>query len=169
MARKRRIQVELVRHPLVDTNILFDYLLYRYSARMGVQCQLLFLGNPIHQKSVTWYFKAAKPIKSTSHVIQEIHRHACINHIDLRDFWTTAREELIELDFDEQFRELLQMDVSGLNEFGPADAGLMQSAGPDKYLFTEDRNLALECARKSIPLIRLYQAQAWWEQCHESD
>ncbi len=91
----------LPRNPLVDANLLLDYLAWRFSAqaiRPFPEPDLRHLSNPNLKEAFSWYLELAKPIRTSPHVIAEIQGLAKSRlgwyGERLEYFWRFAQQEL---------------------------------------------------------------------------
>lgn len=164
---------EIPRYPIVDTGPLFDFLLWQFSDsfRMSnLSSKLRYLTNDFYRKSVRWYFTVAKPITTCPEVIAEIHRHAKekLRDRNLGSFWKFTQKELSELGLSEKLVELVQMDSDTLSSFGPTDTALIHIASLSPNLsqpvFTEDGELAGQCRKKQLSVLRIDDVLSIWQQ-----
>lgn len=161
----------MLRNPIVNTDVLFDFLLWQFSVSFKMptlSSKLRYLTNDFYRESVRWYFTFAKSIITCPEVIAEIHRHAegILRGHKLGDFWRFAKEQLAELGLSEKLVELVQMDGDILSSFGPTDTALLHIArlSPNQPVFTEDGKLAGECRKKEVGVLRIADVQSIWQQ-----
>ncbi len=161
------------RNPIVDTGPLFEFLLWRFSESFRIPTLLSglrYLKTDTSKKSVQWYFTVAKPITTCPEVIAEVHRHAegILRGSRLGDFWRLAQKELTELGLGEKLVELVQMDGDILSFFGPTDTALLHigllSRNFNQPVFTEDHELARECRKKGVSVLRIPEVLSIWQQ-----
>lgn len=164
------------RNPIVDTGPLFDFLLWRFSESFktpSLLSKLIYLQNESYRKSVSWYFRVAKPITTCPEVIAEVHRHAEKNlceggKVTLGHFWRFAQQELTELRLSEELVQLVQMDKDTLSSLGPTDTALLKIASIASNLhqpiFTEDGPLTGLCQKKQVRFLRIAEVLSIWQQ-----
>lgn len=161
------------RHPIVDTGLLFDFLLWQFSDSFRIPTllsKLRYLTNDFYRKSVRWYFTNAKPVTTCPEVVAEIHHHAesIWRGSYLGDFWRFAQKELIELGLNEEMVKLVQMDADTLSSFGPTDTALLRiaSLSPNfsQPIFIADGRLAGQCRKKELNVLGIADVLSIWQQ-----
>jgi len=161
----------LPRNPLVDANLLLDYLAWRFSAqatRAFPEPNLQHLSTPNLKDAFSWYLEFAKPIRTSPHVIAEIHGLAKsrLGWYDARleSFWRFAQQELARLLLQEQLVRVVEMDTDDLPSFGPTDTSLLSMAsGSDSLLLTDERELRGRRDRAQIRTWGIYEILAEWQ------
>lgn len=160
------------RSPLVDTNVLFEYLLGRFSAERSLRIDVALLqylfSRPL-QDALLWYLDFAKPIRTSPHVIAEIHgllrSRAHWDAPRLSDFWGFAQDELSQLQITEEFQQIVEMDRRDLKSFFPTDTSLLaRAASMQCALVTEDRSLRGRCAERGIRFLTCGEIVAFWQE-----
>src|SRR5437870_2580920 len=128
-------RTEIPRNPVIDTTLLLDFLVWRFSVSFGrpnIASQLQYLKTDGERAAMEWYLSSAKPVITSPGVIAEIHG-LVQSRIGLRQpligsFWEFAREELLRLGLDEELVRLLEMDSGTLSVFGPTDTAILKIA-----------------------------------------
>lgn len=163
------------RSPIVDTGPLFDFLLWRFSESFKIPSllsKLRYLNNESYRKSVSWYFRVAKPITTCPEVIAEVHRLAKEKlregeKVKLGHFWRFAQQELKELGLSEELVQLVQMDSDTLSSLGPTDTALLEiaSSTPNLHqpILTEDGPLTGLCRKKQVRFLRIAEVLSIWQ------
>jgi hypothetical protein len=149
------------RQPIVDTNLLFDFLLWRFSDSLQIPSllsELSYLRTRHYKVSLQWYFRIALPVTTCPEVIAEIHGHAkrkCRGR--LGQFWRFAKTELGELGLNEELIPVGVMDTDLLANLGPTDAALVHLSSLHKTekrpILTEDSKLAGLCRSRELSAI----------------
>jgi hypothetical protein len=161
----------LPKSPLVDANLLFDYLAWRFSAQADPPIQepnLQRLSNPELKKAFGWYLDLAKPIQTSPHVIAEIQGLAKSRlgwHGErLASFWRFAQRELARLRLQEDLIRIVDMDRNDLPPFGPTDTSLLAlAARSDSLVLTDEGGLRGRCYEKQIKVWGSYEILAEWQ------
>ncbi len=164
----------ILRHPIVDTGLLFDFLLCRFAVAANspqvLQNGVRYLAPKHYRDALEWYFMVARPIVTCPHVIAELHGHAEKRSRGryLSRFWELARVELVQLGLQEETTALQAMDTDVLALLGPTDASLLHVALRFRELsrpvLTEDGKLAGQCQKKNVPVLRLADILNLWQQ-----
>ena len=112
------------RNPLVDANILYEYLLWRFlsSRRLPVEEELFNYLTSLHLRdALRWYLEFAKPVRTSPHVIAEVHgllqSRARWHGSKLSDFWGFTQGELTRLGTLEEFQPIVKMNRDDLRSF----------------------------------------------------
>jgi len=161
------------RNPIVNTDVLFDFLLWQFSVSFKMptlSSKLRYLINDFYRESVRWYFAFAKPIATCPEVIAEIHGHAegVLRGHKLGNFWSLAKEQLTELRLNEKLVELIQMDGDILSSLGPTDTALLHLSRQIRQpVLTADGKLANKCRSWELPVLSITEILAYWQQ-HET-
>jgi hypothetical protein len=89
------IFARLLKSPIVDTNILFDFLVWRFHTETQTRIHPSLLdyisSKPMHE--LKWYLDAAKPIRTAFHVVAELHG-LTKKRTQKEPEWTSATREL---------------------------------------------------------------------------
>ena len=158
------------RNPIVNTDVLFDFLLWQFSVSFKMPTllfKLRYLTYDFYRESVQWYFTFAKPIITCLEVIAEIHGHAegMLRGHKLGNFWSLAKEQLTELGLNEKLVELIQMDGDTLSSLGPTDTALLHLSHQIRQpVLTEDGKLATKCRSWELPVLSVTDILAYWQQ-----
>ena len=67
--------IDLPINPIIDSNVLFDFLLWRYCVGTGIEFPGCLSGTSAEKytmQALQWFFDEAKPIHTSPHVIAEI-------------------------------------------------------------------------------------------------
>lgn len=157
--------------PVVDTNILFDFLVWRFSTDAGGQIPppLLTLVRSRPLKELDWYLDAARPIQTSSQVVAEIHwlarSRARLRDRSLHSFWTLARQEFERLELAEYLVTMVEMDLEDLVKYGPADASVLRLAiRRDAAVLTSDGPLGERCVEQEIRVLNYDRVLELWKQ-----
>lgn len=165
------VALSLPKKPLVDTNILFDFLLWRFSVENGMNVERLPLGplrpTPLREP-LLWYLDRAKPIQTSPHVIAEIHgllkSRAGWKGVRLESFWGFAQAELVRLGLEEDLVKVTEMESETLRSLGPTDTAIVVLAAKlGSVVFTEDGELRGWCAKQEIGLLNCSDGLALWQ------
>jgi hypothetical protein len=143
----------LPKSPLVDANLLFDYLAWWFSAQADPPTPEPSLQRPSApdlQEAFRWYLDRAKPIQTSPHVIAEIQGLAKSRLARygerLASFWRFAQHELARLCLQEQLIKIVEMDADDLPSFGPTDTSLLAlAARPGSLMLTDEGDLRDGC------------------------
>jgi hypothetical protein len=161
----------LPKAPFVDTNLLFDYLVWRFSAQADPpipEPSLQRLSTPDLKEAFRWYLNLAKPIQTSPHVIAEIQGLAK-SRLDwygerLASFWRFAQGELARLRLQEQLIRIVEMDPDDLPSFGPTDTSLLAlAARTDSLMLTDEGELRGRCDRRQIRAWGSSEILAEWQ------
>ncbi len=165
------IASSLPKNPLVDTNILFGFLLWRFSAETGIAIDPSALGplrsEPLRE-TLRWYLHRAKPIQTSPHVIAEIHglakSRAHLRGPKLESFWGCAQEELLSLGLEEHLVRVIEMEREDLRLFGPTDTSILTLAGARRgVVLTEDGKLRSRCVKQEVGVLTCNEVLAHWQ------
>ncbi len=157
--------------PLVDTSLLFPFLVWRFSEIEGIRLDTPLLA-PITsdhlRKALLWYLDIGKPIQTSPHVIAEIHgllkSRARWKGARLESFWEFAKGELSRLGLQEMIVTVAEMELKTLRALGPTDAAILalgKRAGT--VVLAEDGPLRAECARQEISVLSCSAVFAEWQ------
>jgi hypothetical protein len=161
----------LPKAPLVDTNLLFDYLVWRFWTQASPSIPepiLRQLSTPDMKEAFRWYLDLAKPIQTSPHVIAEIHGLAKArlrwDGERLASFWRFAQRELARLRLQEDLIRILEMDPDDLPSFGPIDTSLLAlAAKSDSPVLTDEGELRGCCDKKEIEAWGSSEILAEWQ------
>jgi hypothetical protein len=161
----------LPKAPFVDTNLLFDYLVWRFWAQASPSIPEPTLGRlstPDMKEAFRWYLDLVKPIQTSPHVIAEIHGLAKArlkwDGETLASFWSFAQRELARLRLQEDLIRIVEMDPDDLPSFGPTDTSLLAlAARSEGLLLTDDGGLRDRCDEKQIRAWGSYEILAEWQ------
>jgi rRNA-processing protein FCF1 len=161
----------LPKSPLVDTNLLFDYLVWRFwtqASPPGAEPMPRRLSTPDLKEAFRWYFDLAKPIQTSPHVIAEIQGLAKSRlgwyGEKLASFWRFAQRELARLRLQEDLIRIVEMDTDDLPTFGPTDTSLLALAARfDGLVLTDDGDLTRRCDEKQIRVWGSSEILAEWQ------
>jgi hypothetical protein len=148
----------LPKSPLVDANLLFDYLVRRFCVRADPPIKvpnLRKLSTPDLKEAFRWYLDLAKPIQTSPHVIAEIQGLAKSRlhwyGERLASFWTFAQQELTRLRLQEDLIRIVEMDTDDLPSLGPTDTSLLAlAARSESLVLTDEGGLRGRCDEKQI-------------------
>ena len=161
----------LPRSPLVDANLLFDYLVWQFCMQADPPIEvpkLQKLSTPDLKDAFRWYLDLAKPIQTSPHVIAEIQGLAK-SRLEwygerLASFWRFAQRELVRLGLQEHLIKIVEMDRDDLPSFGPTDTSLLAlAARSDSLVLTDEGKLRDRCDRKQIRVRGSYEVLAEWQ------
>jgi hypothetical protein len=161
----------LPRSPLVDANLLFDYLVWQFCVQADPPIEvpnLQKLSTPDLKEAFRWYLDLAKPIQTSPHVVAEIHGLAK-SRLEwygerLASFWRFAQRELARLRLQEDIIRILEMDPDDLPSFGPIDTSLLAlAARSDSLVLTDEGKLRGRCDEKQISVWGSYDVLAEWQ------
>jgi len=165
--------LSLPRRPLVYTDVLFGFVLWQFSIKFPeIQFKRSALG-PLQSgllgKPLLWYFKLAKPLQTSPHVIAEIHgwamSRAHLYRPALGYFWSLAHEELIRFGLEEELIRFAEMKLETLRSFGPTETAILALAKrPGGVVLTEDGRLRGECAHQEISVLSCSDVLAEWQE-----
>jgi rRNA-processing protein FCF1 len=157
--------------PLLDTNVLFGFLLWQFSTKTQTEVDRSALGplrpEPLREP-MRWYFDVAKPLQTCPHVIAEIHglarSRAGLHGPVLQSFWSFAQVELSRLGLREELVKVTEMEGETLRLFGPTDTALLAlAAKPGGLVLTDDHELMGRCAKQEIPVLRCSDVLDMWQ------
>jgi hypothetical protein len=161
----------LPKSPLVDANLLFDYLVWQFCVQADPPIEvpnLQKLSTPDLKEAFRWYLDLAKPIQTSPHVIAEIQGLAKSRlrwyGKTLAPFWRFAQQELVRLGLQEDLIRVVEMDRDDLPSFGPTDTSLLTlAARPDSLMLTDDGALRGRCDEKQIRVWGSSEILAEWQ------
>lgn len=163
---------ELPKHPLIDTTVLFDFLLWRFcvdSKTPFPECISDNFSKESVRRALHWYLDSAKPIHTSPHVIAEIHglvqARADWHGSRLSAFWRFAQEELARLSLDEHLVKLVEMNREYLGTFGPTDDSILELATQTgRAVVTEDHPLRGRLTQEQIRALDCHEILALWQE-----
>jgi rRNA-processing protein FCF1 len=164
--------LELPRNPVIDSNVLFDFLVWRFCIATKIRFPTCFNDNSAATdmiRALQWYFDRAKPIRTSPHVIAEIHGLAKARAEwagpRLSEFWRFAHGELNRLSLDEHLVKLVKMRLDILEEFGPIDDSIFELATmTSAAVVTEDGRLRGRLSKEQIRVFRRDEIFAIWQE-----
>lgn len=164
--------IELPRNPVIDTNVLFDFLLRRFCVETRTPFPGCISDSPAEEdkmRALDSYLRQAKPILTSPHVIAEIHglvqARAHWRGPRLSAFWQFAQDELNRLMLDEHLIKLVNMPPEDLAALGPTDDSILElGAQKDAAVVTEDRRLRGRLTEKQIRVLDPYEILAHWQE-----
>lgn len=171
----------LPKSPIIDTNLLFDFLVWRFFEQIEEPEEgstpvkpsaFQYLADSRTREAFLWYLSWAKPIETSPHVIAEIHglaRSRAKEHLKpprLGIFWKFAQEELAQMRLEERFVRLDEMDTGHLQTVGPTDTSLLQRAKQSgRTLLTGERGeLRGRCVAQGIKVLTCSEVLAHWQE-----
>ncbi len=163
----------LSKSPVVDTNILFDFLVWRFHKETQTALHQSLLhhlsGKPLPELS--WYLDLAKPVQTSFHVIAEIYgltKKKPDWTVATRGlFWKFAREELSVMELGEHPVKIAEMHPEDLALLGPSDTSILILAIRLKaVVLTEDGNLRDRCAKREIEVLNYGKVLELWTKHH---
>jgi len=162
---------ELPPSPVVDTNILFDFLLWRFCSDAHIRLPECLDDTAVaddSRRAPHWYLKGAKPVHASPHVIAEIHglmkARAKWHGPRVSEFWLYAQTELARLKLAEHLIELVNMNSDDLARFGPTDDSILElSARTGRAVITDDGALRERLTRGEIPVLSRWEIVAHWQ------
>jgi rRNA-processing protein FCF1 len=159
--------------PLVDTNVMFDFLLWRFCIANQTPlpgCISDYFSTEVSRKALLWYLDEAKPIHTSPHVIAEINGLVRgktgwrKDQTRLSKFWRFAKEELARLQLSEHLLEVAEMNGDDLGAFGPTDCAILQLAIPmDGVVVTEDGDLRRRILKEGIRVLSCKDILDLWQ------
>ena len=161
----------LPKSPIVDTNVLFDFLVWRFRTKTQTDIHPSLLqhlsSKPL--EALEWYLNAAKPIQTAFHVIAELHgltkKKPDWTGPTRELFWGFAREELSQIELREHPVTVVEMDPKDLDQLGPTDASILVLAIKlDVVVLTEDGRLRDCCSGKEIRVLNYDRVLELWKQ-----
>ena len=122
----------LPKSPIVDTNILFDFLVWRFhtETQTGIHPSLRDHLTSKPMEGLMWYLDTAKPIQTAFHVTAELHgltkkktrKEPEWTTTTREFFWRFVREEVARIELREHPVTIMEMDTEELAQLGPTDA-----------------------------------------------
>ena len=164
--------IELPRNPVIDTNVLFDFLVWRFCVETKTAFPRRISDSAAEKdtmRALHWYLDLTKPILTSPHVIAEIHglvqARADWRGARLSAFWLFAQEELRRLWLDERLIKLVNMDSEGLAAFGPTDDSILQLAlQTHGTAVTGDHDLIGRLREEQIRVLDRHEILALWQE-----
>ena len=163
----------LPKSPIVDTNILFDFLVWRFHTKTqtDIHPSLLHHLSSKPMEALEWYLNAAKPVQTAFHVIAELHgltkKKPDWTGPTRESFWRFARTELSGMDLGEHPVTIVEMDLEDLAQLGPTDASILILAiRLEAVVLTEDGGLRERCSGKEIRVLNYDTVLELWKQSH---
>jgi hypothetical protein len=164
--------IELPKSPLIDANVLYEFLLWRFTKKdeeISVPHALEYLSSADLRTAFTWYIDKARPIHTSPHVIAEIHgllqSRAEWYGQRLADFWGFAQGELAHLQLEERLVQVKEMKHEDLKDYGPIDSSILKLAAPMVgVVVTEDRALRWELTRREVKVLGCSEILALWQE-----
>ena len=162
---------QLPRGPVVDTNILFDFLVWRFCTDIGIpvpDCVDVTFAAENSRLALRWYLEGAKPVHTSPHVLAEIHglikARAKWKEPGISEFWQYAQAELIRLQLAEHLIAIVNMNREDLGEFGPTDDSILElAAKTGRPVITEDGSLRGRLTREQIRVLSRWDILAHWQ------
>jgi predicted nucleic acid-binding protein len=165
----------LPKNPIIDTNILFDFLVWRFhnKTQTDIHPSLHAHLSTKPLEAFEWYLDAAKPVHTTFHVIAEIQglmkkrtqKNPEWTNATRDSFWRFTREELSLVELREHPVTLAEMDPEVLAQLGPTDASILVLAiRLDAIVLTEDGGLRKCCSAKGVRDYNYQRVLELWEQ-----
>jgi rRNA-processing protein FCF1 len=163
---------ELPRNPVIDTNVLFDFLLWRFCVETQTEfpgCISDSAAEKDTMRALHWYLDQAKPILTSPHVIAEIHglvrARARWRGARISAFWLFAQEELRRLSLDERLIKLVNMPSKDLAAFGPTDDSILELAVQTHgTAVTGDHHLIGRLRKEQIRVLERHEILALWQE-----
>lgn len=163
---------DLPKRPLIDTNLLYDYLLWRFSVAAEIRVPegaYEYLSSDDLRTAFNWYMEKARPLLTSPHVIAEIHgllrSRADCHGPKLASFWGFAQQELARLHLQEFLVRVNEMIRQDLSDFGPIDCSILKLAVPmESVVLTEDGALKGELTRRQVKVLGCYDVLAIWQE-----
>jgi rRNA-processing protein FCF1 len=163
--------IDLPINPVIDSNVLFDFLLWRYCVKIRTPfpgCLSDTSAGNDTMRALDWYLDKAKPIHTSPHVIAEINgllqARADWHGPRLSAFWRFAQEELTRLMLDEHLIKLVKMHPQDLVEFGPTDDSILEVAvQTGRAVVTGERDLRERLTKDQIRVLDRYEILALWQ------
>jgi rRNA-processing protein FCF1 len=162
----------LPKSPLIDTNVLYEFLLWRFSEAAKIplpESASNYLSSDDLRTAFNWYVEKAKPIYTSPQVIAEIHglvqSRAEWYGQRLADFWGFAQRELARLRLEERLVQVKEMKREDLKEFGPIDSSILELAKrTGGVVVTEEGDLNGRLRREQIGILRCSDILALWQE-----
>ena len=161
----------LLKSPVIDTSMLFDFLVWRFFAdrQVPIPKSLLELVSSRPLKELGWCLDAAKPIQTSSQVIAEVYflakkRWKFPDGI-IDPFWRLARQEFEQIELVERFIPLNEMDYGDFIKYGPTDASILTlGARQDAAVLVNDNDLRGACIEREIHFLDYNKILSLWQQ-----
>jgi rRNA-processing protein FCF1 len=161
--------------PVVDTNILFDFLVWRFhtETHTGIHPSLSGHLSSKPLDGLKWFLDAAKPIQTTFHVVAELHgltkkktqKKPEWTSLTRGSFWRFVREELTQIQLAEHPVRITDMNPEDLAQLGPTDASILALAMRlDAVVLTEDGPLGERCTAREIRVLNYDEVLGLWKQ-----
>lgn len=168
----RPILTEPPEHPIVDTTVLFDFLLWRFCAETRTPlpgCFPDYSAMTDCMRAVQWYFEKHKPIHTSPHVIAEIHglvkSRAQWKGRRVSTFWQFAQEELARFRIEEHLVELAGMNREDLATFGPTDVSILEIAVEEgRAVIADDGALRRRLTQEQIRVLNRWDILKVWQE-----
>lgn len=162
---------ELPHGPVVDTNIFFDFLLWRFCTDRAIRlptCLEDTFAAESSRRALQWYLERATPLHTSPHVIAEIHglikARAKWREPRIAEFWLYAQAELDRLRVVEHLIQLVSMNRDDLVRFGPTDDSILEIAvRTDSAVITDDLALRERLTLEQIPGLTRWEILAHWQ------
>jgi rRNA-processing protein FCF1 len=163
--------IDLPINPVIDSNVLFDFLLWRYCVKTRTPfpgCLSDTSAENDTLRALDWYLDKAKPIHTSPHVIAEINgllqARADWHGPRLSAFWRFAQEDLTRLMLDEHLIKLVKMHPQDLVEFGPTDDSILEVAvQTGRAVVTGESDLRGRLTKDQIRVLDRYEILALWQ------
>ncbi|HME00200.1 MAG TPA: hypothetical protein VKM93_23070 [Terriglobia bacterium] len=150
----------LPQSPIVDTNILFDHLVWRFhtETRTALHLSLLQYLAAMPLDVLRRYLDAAMPIQTSFHVVAELYgltkKKPDWSGPTRESFWRFAREELLGIELREHGVPIEEMNPEDLALLGPTDASILVLAVKlEASVLTIDGSLRGRCVRRGIEVL----------------
>ncbi len=162
--------------PIVDTNILFDFLVWRFHTETHTDIHESLRDHLASKpmEALKWYLNAAMPIQTVFHVIAELHG-LTKKKTQKKPEWTSSTresfrrfvtEELTQIQLEEHPVKIGEMNPGDLAKLGPTDASILALAARlDTLVLTEDRPLKERCTERQVPVLDYVRVLEIWKQC----
>ncbi len=159
-------------HPIVDTTVLFDFLLLRFCFETKTLLPGCIPDNSTmtdSMEALRWYFGKHKPIHTSPHIIAEIHgllkARAKWKEPRVSTFWKFAQEELARFQLEEHLVELAGMNREDLGAYGPSDVSIVEIAVREGYnVIAEDGALNRRLAQEQIRVLTRWDILKVWQE-----
>jgi len=163
--------IDLPINPVIDSNVLFDFLAWRFCVETGTQFPERLPSTALaidSMRALAWYLDKAKPIHTSPHVIAELHglvqRRFGWHGRRLSDFWRFAQEELTRFMLEEHLIKLVKMHRQDLVEFGPTDNSILEVAvQTGGTVVTDEGDLRGRLTKDQIQVLSRYEILAHWQ------
>ena len=159
-------------HPIVDTGVLFDFLLWRFCDETRTPlpgCFPDYSAMTDCMQALHWYFDKHKPIHTSPHVIAEIHglvkSRAQWKGRRVSTFWQFSQEELARFRLEEHLVELARMNREDLGTFGPTDASILEIAVEEgRAVIADDDALRRRLTQEQIRVLNRWDILKVWQE-----